>query len=292
MGRMADQLNLTNAHKKFLDYLKEKGRTSATILAYGKDISQLLSFIEERFSRQSIQEVVKEDLESFLGELSKNGYTPKSVSRKINSLKTFFGFLASQEYITINPSAPITHPKYEIKPPRILTPLEYRALRDACRGDARISAIVETLLQAGIRIGELANLRLPDLRENSLFIRAFERHPAREVPLNRAAKTALQNYLEMRPAARIDYIFITKNGKQLLIRNIRTAFDRYFKLAGIENAKINDLRHTFIAHHLKNGVSLVAISKIVGHKRVSTTERYLEYVRDRAEEKSNILTEL
>lgn len=292
MGRMPDQLKLQDAHKNFLDHLKAKKRASATILAYGKDIDQLTSFLAQEANKVFAQEVTKEDLENFLGKLGKNGYTQKSVSRKINSIKTFFGFLSSENYITINPSLPITHPKYEVKPPRILSPLEYRALRDACRGDARISAIVEVLLQTGIRIGELANLRLDDVKDKSLFIRGFEGHPPREVFLNRAAKTALDNYLDIRPKAKTDHVFVTRNGKQLLIRNIRTAVDRYFKLAGIENAKVNDLRHTFVAHHLRAGVSLVAISKLVGHKRISTTERYFEFVKDRSEEKTNTLTEL
>lgn len=292
MGRMADQFSLRDAHKNFLDYLKNKSRASATILAYGKDIDQLASFLNDELQKLSAGEVTKEDLENFLDKLSKNGYTQKSISRKINSIKTFFGFLVSNGHITINPSLPITHPKYEVKPPRILSPLEYRALRDACRGDLRISAIVEVLLQTGIRIGELANLRQDDVRDRSLFIRPFEGHPGREVFLNKAAKTALQNYLEIRPKARTDHVFVTRNGKQLLIRNIRTAVDRYFKLAGIENTKVNDLRHTFIAHHLRAGVSLVAISKLVGHKRISTTERYFEFVKDRSEEKTNTLTEL
>lgn len=289
---MSDQqLALTDAHKKFLNYLKEKRRASATILAYGKDILQLISFVEES-QKAYIHEVMEEDLDGFLNKLSQNGYTPKSVSRKINSLKTFFGFLTLSQYLTTNPTLLISHPKYEVKPPRILSPLEYRALRDACRGDTRISAIVEILLQTGLRIGELANLRTGDIRDSSIFIRAFEGHPAREVPLNKPAKAALKNYLEVRPQTKTDYIFITKNGKQLLIRNIRTAIDRYFKLAGIEKAKVNDLRHTFIAHHLRTGVSLVIVSKLIGHKRISTTERYLEFVKDRQEEKGNILIEL
>lgn len=288
---MAEQTTLTDAHKKFINHLKEKERASATILAYGKDIEQLVSFVKDGRNKSFIGEILKEDLEEFLSELGKNGYTPKSISRKINSLKTFFGYLSINQYITINPSLPITHPKYEVKAPRILNPLEYRALRDACRGDLRTSAIVEVLLQTGIRIGELANLKITDVRE-TLFIRPFEGHQAREAYLNKAAKVALQNYLDIRPKSKTDHLFITKTGKQLLIRNIRTALDRYFRLAGIEKAKVNDLRHTFIAHHLKNGVSLVTISKLVGHKRISTTERYLEWVKDRAEEKTNTLTEL
>jgi integrase/recombinase XerC/integrase/recombinase XerD len=86
-------------------------------------------------------------------------------------------------------------------------------------------------------------------------------------------------------------LFITKSGKPFLIRNIRTAVERYFRLAEVKNAKVNDLRHTFVAHHLKHGVSLLLISKVLGHKRLSTTERYLEYVKDCAKE-NNIFTEL
>lgn len=284
---------LEQAHKKFLDYLKEKNRASATILAYGKDIDQLLSFIQENRGKSEMETIAQEDIEAFLSELSKNGYTLKSISRKINSIKTFFGYLKKAEISPSDPSLLVTHPKYEVKPPRILTPLEYRALRDACRGDTRMSAVVEMLLQTGVRIGELANLRLNDIKTSTIFIKPFEGHAAREVPLNRAAKQALENYLDIRPkSGKTDHVFITKNGKPLLIRNIRTAFDRYFKLGGIENAKVNDLRHTFISHHLRNGVSLVLLSKILGHKRISTTERYLEFVKDRAEEKASILTEL
>jgi integrase/recombinase XerC/integrase/recombinase XerD len=75
-------------------------------------------------------------------------------------------------------------------------------------------------------------------------------------------------------------LFITKTGRPLLIRNIRTAIDRYFRIAGIEGAKVNDLRHTFIAHHLMAGTPITTLSKLVGHKRLSTTERYLELVKD------------
>ncbi|MBI4097924.1 MAG: tyrosine-type recombinase/integrase, partial [Candidatus Levybacteria bacterium] len=67
--------------------------------------------------------------------------------------------------------------------------------------------------------------------------------------------------------------------------------ERYFRLAEIKNAKVNDLRHTFVAHHLKHGASLVLLSKMLGHKRLSTTERYLEYVPERAAE-SQVLSEL
>jgi site-specific recombinase XerD len=111
------------------------------------------------------------------------------------------------------------------------------------------------------------------------------------VPLNKSAKEALNRYLEIRPKVSDDHVFVTKSGKPFLIRNIRTAIERYFRLAEIKDAKVNDLRHTFVSHHLKHGVSLIVLSKVLGHKRLSTTERYLQYVPDRSKETS-VLTEL
>ena len=68
------------------------------------------------------------------------------------------------------------------------------------------------------------------------------------------------------------------------MRNIRAAIDRYFRLAGIDNVKVNDLRHTFIAHQLMSGASVVFLQKLAGHKRLSTTEKYLDLVKDKVEE--------
>ena len=283
-------VRLRDAHEHFKNYLKDNKHSSSTIVAYGKDIEQLVSFLEE-LERQHIHEVSKDDIEAFLGKLTKEGYALKSISRKINSTRTFYRFLKVNEYITDDPSLLVAHPRYELAPPRMLTPTEYRALRDAARNDARMFAIIELLLQTGIRIGELANLRLSDMQGDTLRILAQEKHEERVVPLNRAAKEALKRYLDNRPSGKEDRIFITKSGKPFLIRNIRTAVERYFKLAGIESAKVNDLRHTFVSHHLKHGVSLMMLSKILGHKRLSTTERYLDYVKDRAKENST-LTEL
>ncbi|HSX40448.1 MAG TPA: tyrosine-type recombinase/integrase [Candidatus Saccharimonadales bacterium] len=281
------QITLRDAHEEFKNYLKTNKHSSSTIVAYGKDIEQLVSFLTE-LKKNSLHEVAKEDIEAFLANMSKNGYTPKSISRKINSTRTFYRFLKVNEYVTDDPSLLVAHPKYQLAPPRILTPTEYRALRDAARNDPRMYAIIEMLLQTGIRIGELANLRLNDVLKDALRVTAQEKHEERIVPLNKRASEALQNYLKVRPQTKEDRVFVTKSGKPFLIRNIRTAIERYFRLAEIKGAKVNDLRHTFVAHHLKHGVSLIILSKVLGHKRLSTTERYLEYVKDRARENTTL----
>lgn len=283
-------IKLPDASAQFKNFLKEKGHSTSTIVAYGKDIEQLVEFLS-KLQKQNASEISQADIEAFLTKMNKEGYTPKSISRKINSIRTFYRFLKTNGHVTQDPSLLVSHPKYQLAPPRILTPTEYRALRDAARNDARMSAIIELLLQTGIRIGELTALQLSDIQKDSLHVPAIEKHGERLVPLNKRGQEALKSYLEVRPKTQEDHLFITKSGKSFLIRNIRTSVERYFRLAEIKNAKVNDLRHTFVAHHLKHGASIVLLSKILGHKRLSTTERYLEYVPNRATE-SQVLSEL
>lgn len=269
-----------DARNKFVGFLREKRRATATILAYSKDIQQLNDYFKEA-GRADLAQVTSEDIKNFLAKLTNEHYTAKSVSRKLNSIKTYFKFLKSQGYLATDSGAAVSHPKFQTKLPRVLSPMEYRALRDAARGDNRTAAIVEVLLQTGIRIGELANLHVEDiifgegLREGTMYVRPQEGHSERTIPLNKAVEIALARYLEERAKTRTNILFITKTGRPLLIRNIRTAIDRYFRRAGIEGAKVNDLRHTWVVHHLQSGIPLVMVSKLAGHKRLSTTERYL-----------------
>ena len=288
---MANPTKIREAKDKFEAFLKSKNKASATILAYGKDIDQLISFLEE-LPREHVHEVTSGDIQAFLASMETKGYTPKSISRKLNSTRTFYRFLKVNEFVTDDPSLLVAHPKYELNPPRVLSPLEYRALRDSVSSDPRIYAIVEVLLQTGVRIGELANIRNEDVKDSVLTVRRYEGHPEREVPLNKRAKDALKRYQETRPQTSDDHLFITKTGKPFLIRNIRDAIERYFRKAGIEDAKINDLRHTFVAHHLKNGVSMIFLSKVLGHKRLSSTERYLQYLKEVKNGESTNLIEL
>ena len=276
------ELNISQAVNAFKGHLSSQGRASATILAYSKDIEQLAGFVS-KIGKTSIDQFTKDDIDAFKNDLSDKAYTTKSISRKINSIKAFFSYLVLSNSISENPAIGVTHPKYDIKPPRILNKIEYRALRDACREDMRMAAIVELLLQTGMRISELANLKMNDidLTSNQITIRAYESHPERFVPLNPPSRESLEKYIAIRPKSGNTSVFITKTGNPFLIRNIRSNLDRYFHIAGIENAKVNDLRHTFIAQQLQSGSPLVYISKLVGHKRLSTTEKYLEFISEK-----------
>lgn len=279
--------SLIAAQKRFLDYLKKQGKSSSTILAYNNDLNQFADFLSKRQITQ-ITSVGKEQIEEFKEFLNFNKYLPKSASRKLNAIKSFFRYLKNQNLIEGNPSENVDYPQYESKAPRILTQMEYRSLRDAVRNDIRMSAVIEILLQTGMRIGELARLELEDLKDNQIRIRTYESQPERLIILNPAAKKSLDHWLDFRPKTKTKNIFITKTGRPFLIRNIRTIINRYFKEAEIKNATINDLRHTFIAHQLGNGTSVVLIQKLVGHKRLSTTEKYLNLINQSSEAKIKI----
>jgi integrase/recombinase XerD len=192
--------NFEKRSQTFVTDLQSKGRSESTVIAYSKDIEQLLNFLSKE-GINALENVKTENLEKYKQNLQDNNYTPKSISRKINSTRTFFRYLLDNSNISDNPSEKLAHPKFETKPPRVLTEMEYRALRDVSRVDVRLYSIVEILLQTGIRIGELAGLTLDDLRQSKdskidfLYIKAAGSHPSRKVPLNKSAKKAIDEYV-------------------------------------------------------------------------------------------------
>ena len=264
---------------KFTKDLEDKGKSIHTIIAYKKDLEQLSEFLKTKKITDP-KNVTEEVLREYFEDIKKYNLSAKTVSRKLNSSRTFFKYLQNLNVVSKNPAILITHPKINPVIPRVLTEIEYRALRDTARSDQRTYLIIEILLQTGIRIGELCRISMSDLKLNkkepTLFITAYGSTPEREIPLNEQAVDAIKEYLTIRPQeSKCDNLFITKNGNPLLVRNIRTSIDNTFKKAGIDNAKVNDLRNTFIAHHLARGTNIFVLSRIIGHKRIATTEKYL-----------------
>ena len=286
------KLTLYDALNLFIEALKKKGKSINTIVAYKGDINQMAIFLAKKQVNE-VESISANEIEEFKKDLTENGYTAKSVSRKLNSIKNFFSFLKYEGKITVDPSNEVKHPKYENDIPKVLKPIEYRSLRDACRNDIRATAIVELMLQAGLRIKEIENLKLENIKENEVVIESYESHPQREVPLNNSAKIALKKYLdEVRGESKNKNVFITKTGRVLLARNIRSLLNRYFNRADIKGIKVNDLRNTFIVFQLKAGVPLDIVSQVVGHKRISTTEKYLELIDSKEESRGIKLKEL
>lgn len=285
------QDTIKNLLPKFIESLKTGGRSPATLLAYKSDLAQLIEFLIKREKVLSDQ-VRPDDLDSFRDTLLADKYTPKSVSRKLNAVKTFFRWMVSENIMSLDPSSSVAHPKIDSTLPKFMSQLEYRALRDVVRNDVRIYAIIELILQTGLRISEVANLKAADVKDVTLRIESYATQPERTIILNRPAAEALKGYMQIRPKVEASYVFISKTGKPLAVRNIRASISKYMQKAEIPSYSVNDLRTTFIVENLKQGVDLVLLSQVSGHKRLSTTERYLELAQITEPGKKQTLIEL
>lgn len=277
-----DNYSVRSLIEGFIGNLRSQGKSQFTLVAYKKDLEQFTGFLAA-LEKSDVREVKKEDIENFISKLLKDNYTKKSASRKLNSIRTFFRFLKNQGAINQNPSLDVSHPKYSQATPRILSKLEYHALRDFAKEDSRTYALIELLLQTGLKIGELANIHISDIKENSLYIRPYGKNPSRDVPLNKSGKKAIHEYLKTRENAKkngSDYFFITRSGRPILIRNIRQIINRCFREVEIDGATVNDLRNTFIAHQLMAGASIEYVAAVVGHRRLSSTERFLNLIKE------------
>lgn len=282
-----DNYIISSLIERFVEFLKQQGKSQFTIVAYKKDLEQFAGYLAGQ-EKNDTRDITKENISGFINHLIQNNYTKKSASRKLNSIRTFFRYLKNGGVITQNPAFDVSHPKYVQVPPRILTKIEYRALRDFSKEDSRTYAVIEILLQTGLRIGELANLMLEDIKKDSLVVRPYGKGKERIVPANRIVQAAIFNHIKTRGEASSNYLFITRTGNPLLIRNIRQIISRCFREVGIENATVNDLRNTFIAHQLSNGASVEYIAKVVGHRRLSSTEKFLSLSKEKLEKKEKL----
>ena len=275
------KINLTRAQKEFVQDLHDSKKSSLTASAYSKDLDQLIKYLFNR-GITAVEEVQPKHLEDFFQSLyDANQLSPKSVSRKINSIKSFFRYLASKGYAPQNMAQSLKHPQLETKTPKIFSKTECLALREAARKDLKTHTMVELMLQTGIRISELAGMEVTHVtleEPATVFIPKKESQKERIIPLNSKAKSALADFLAAEERIESPFLFATKSGKAILIRNIRSSMERLFHRAGLRDAKVNDFRHTFTGHQLAMGVSVQTVCRVAGHKTITTTEKYLKYM--------------
>lgn len=258
--------------------LQRKGRSKYTIISYMTDLNQLAEYLESK-GITNIEDVKYSDLEDYKKNMLENDeFSVKSVSRKVNSIRLLFKCLFSEGILSENIAEDLSHPYFKNAPPKVLTPLEYRAIRDVSRSDPRLYSVVEVLLQTGIRVGELVRLKKDDLYKEGdkwyFKIRGYQSQPERIVPVNEKAYNAIQTWMKVRPDVGTDYIYVTRNAKPIIVRNLRTSLLRIFKKAGVDKGTVNDFRNTFIAYYLAKGVSKETVAQLVGHKNLTTTDRY------------------
>lgn len=254
---------------QFANYLKHNNRSESTIHAYTNDLNQIVSITGDLLPK-----VTTKDLLQLITTLKyRYKLSPQSVSRKINSLKKFFDFLVSVEIIEVNPAESISHPKYKVRSLRVLTKNEYNSIISASVDNIKLLTIFECFVQTGLKISELSDLKIKDLDKKLQFIIIA----GRKVPLNLKIKQLLDQYLKL-VGKTLPYnypLFSTHTGKSIEVRNIRSGLDRIFEKAKVKNLCVNDLRNTFIVYQLASGMELKTVSKLAGHKNITTTKKYL-----------------
>jgi len=269
-------------------YMPSRNLAARTRVEYANDVRQLIAFLKETGNTKASQ-VTRTDLEAFLAQLDGKGYSGAARRRKLYAMRSFFAFLEDAGIVSANPAGKLTPPKREKKEPRVLTEEEYRALLRACNHEVRDSAIVELLLQTGIRLSELAGLTLGDVE----LPRTISRNPEdtgslrvkgkgrkdRTIPLNYKVCKALKAWLRIRPEVGRDSLFVSKFRKPMSPGAFQYVVKKYLEEAGIEGASVHTLRHTFATHHVAKGTSLRSVQEALGHESLQTTSVYVSLAR-------------
>lgn len=249
-----------------------------TRIEYLNDLEDLVEFLE----KSGINKVRKLELahiERYLAELERRGFAGATRKRKTVTIRSFLKFLYNDRYIVTNLAKYVIPPFVDSKMPAYLTEAEYNRLRDACAGNVRDAAIIELLLQTGIRLSELTRLTIEDIEyaENGGFIRVVDGRgrKGRVLPLNTNACEALKAYLTGRPDIRSSNLFLNRFGEPFMARGIQKMVRKHMTEAGIMKGSVHSLRHTFGLYHVIKGTNLKTIKEILGHKDLRSTSVYL-----------------
>lgn len=265
------------------------GLADNTRQAYRRDLEDLFRFLSEQGIDQ-VDQVALQDLKRYQAELDRRGYKVSTRERKTYTIKTFFKFLHHQEVTEIDVASRLTPPRREKQEPRFLSEAEYQRLVRACSHHPRDAAIIEVLLQTGIRLAEVAALTLDDVeipkritrdRDNTGMIRVRRKGGnIQQVPLNYKACQALAAYLEVRPEVDHQALWVTKFKTPMSRRAIQYQVKKYLDDAGIKGASVHSIRHTFATHHVAKGTDLKTVQETMGHASLATTSIYVSLAKE------------
>lgn len=251
---------------------------------YHNDLSDVMAFLDER-GVTTLDGVDLVDLEAYQAEMDRRGYEASTRKRKTYAIKTFFAFLHRQAIIAQNVAARLIPPIPKKKEPRFLSEDEYQRLLRVCSHNVRDAAIVEVLLQTGMRLSELARLKLSDVElpkrisrdpDNTGTVRVLRKGGRTDsIPLNYKACQALVNYLKVRPAVDHDSLFVTKFKTPISPRAIQHLVTAHLSGARIAGASVHTLRHTMATHHVARGTDLKTVQETLGHASLATTTIYV-----------------
>lgn len=273
--------------KSYQSYLKiERGLSKNTIENYSFDIDRLCQFLTENGITVSPIEIGEETLQQFIYSVSKQ-VNPRSQARIISGLKSFFSYLIFEDYRTNNPLELIETPKTGRKLPDVLSTEEIDALIagiDLTSNEGeRNRAMLETLYGCGLRVSELAALKISDLFFEEGFIKITGKgNKQRFVPIGDLTQKYIEIYrnnnrthLSIQKGFE-DTLFLNRRGKQLTRAMIFTIIkDLAVKINLNKNISPHTLRHSFATHLLENGADLRSIQLMLGHESITTTEIYV-----------------
>src|SRR4051812_15794035 len=298
--------------KQFLKHLALNRNASAhTVRAYDSDLSQFLAHAAAAAGVKardlSPRQLDRLALRGFLGDLHKQGLSRATTARKLAAARTFLRYLRREGEIDDDPGALVATPKRDIRMPAHLSEDEMSALIDAPVGDTalvrRDRAILELFYASGLRLSELAGLDVDDVNLSAKMVRVLGKGgKERIIPFNAGAANAVRAYLRDRdaliagqegrdgrdgregregkarrkPAGRPrDPLFLNFRGRRLTTRSVDRVVRRYVAASSTRmGISPHALRHSFATHLLQRGADLRVIQELLGHARLSTTQRY------------------
>ena len=267
--------------EKFINYLSSEKRFSVhTITSYSNDVNQFFLFLSEEYKITSeLSEVNFQIVRSWIASLLEKGVTPRSVNRKISTLKTYFKFLIREGVIQESPMLKVVAPKSKKRLPLFVKEDQIESLLNGVEFDdgfigERDKLIIELFYVTGIRLSELINIKISDLNfDNNLVKVLGKRNKERLIPLSTRIVKELQFFIEN---YKIDnYLFTNLGGTKVYTKLVYRIVNKYIgKISSINKKSPHILRHTFATHMLNNGADINAIKELLGHANLSATQVY------------------
>ena len=269
---------------EFLKYLQlEKRYSLHTIKAYQIDLTQFQDYLEETY--ESVLQKAKHPMvRSWLAQMLDYGISPRSVNRKITTLKSFYKFLLKVEKIKEDPTIKVVSPKMSKKLPVFVEIGQMRQLLDDLDfpddyAGVRDKLMIELFYSTGIRQAELIHLKIKDIDFSSNVIKVLgKRNKERLIPLTIELRQKIDTYLKLRaklPTKDSLYLLLTNKGKKLYPSLVYRQVNHYLsKVTSLDKKSPHVLRHTFATHMLNNGADLNAIKELLGHANLSATQVY------------------
>jgi integrase/recombinase XerD len=272
--------------RQFIDYLNvECGLAANTIEAYWRDLREFIAFLDDRDICSAVH-LSTQLVRGHLVRLSERGLALSSIARHLVTVKMFLRYLFMIGALAEDAASLLETPKKWHRLPNTLRPRQVEAILGAPHpGDpfySRDRAILETLYATGMRVSELAGLKLGDINLEVGYVRCFGKGGReRIIPLGSHAVEALRAYIRglrqvlAESAGRVDAVFLSRTGLPLDRTNLWRLVTRYAAAAGIQQTvSPHTLRHCFATHLLEGGADLRVVQELLGHADVATTQIY------------------